>query len=142
MMPPRPPRLPDWPERLAALLASKRAARFAWGRNDCAMFAADVVHALTGWDPAANLRGKYADQSAAQALIADAGGLGELAARLLEPRGITELPPLFAQRGDVVLVELQGVQALAVVTTDGVMALGPAGVHSLPLSAVQRAWAV
>lgn len=142
MRPARPPRLSDWPERLAALLADRNAAPFEWGRTDCAMLAADVVQALTGQDPAAELRGRYSDDAGAEALIADAGSLGALAACVLAGQDIPECPPPFAQRGDIALVEWQGVQGLGVFTAEGVMVLGPSGLHAMPLSAVQRAWAV
>ena len=37
------PRLRDWPERLDALLRSRAAVPFEWGRNDCCTFVADAI---------------------------------------------------------------------------------------------------
>jgi hypothetical protein len=91
-------RLPDWPEKLAAYIADNRAARFAWGVNDCALFAAGAVLAMTGqWLP---LQRWTSAKSAARAQRA-AGGLA-VAVDAVLPR---LAGPAFAQRGDVVLAQ-------------------------------------
>ncbi|SHI91145.1 DUF6950 family protein [Wenxinia saemankumensis] len=50
-------RLPDWRPRLEAVLRDARGRAFAYGAWDCALFAADCIAAMTGKDPAAELRG-------------------------------------------------------------------------------------
>lgn len=99
-------RLPDWPERLADLLAERKRTPFAWGSHDCALFAADAVNAITGDDPAKNFRG-YDDEREALRIIHGAGGM----------RGLVDLPekPIgFAQRGDVVLALVDGRETFGV----------------------------
>lgn len=145
MRPPRPPRLPDWTIRLAALLADWNARPFAWGQTDCAMLAAEAVVALTGVDPVADLRGSYSDATGAGRVLGAAGGLLALVAKMADRAGIPECPPAFAQRGDVALVEWQGAQALGIVMPDGVMVLGrdePRMLHVIPASSIRFAWAV
>ena len=67
-------RVSTWERRLGDYLASRRALPFAYGSNDCAMFAAGAVEALTGQDPAAAFRGAY--RSAAGSVRA-LRGIGE-----------------------------------------------------------------
>ena len=68
-------RPPDHDTRQAAdaLIAERRLMPFARGTNDCCMFAADAVLAMTGRDLAADWRGTYSDDRGA--LHVD--GLGE-----------------------------------------------------------------
>jgi hypothetical protein len=57
--PPRIRRVADWPRRLEDFEARMTAARFEWGRRDCALMAADWVLEMTGIDFAAPFRGRY-----------------------------------------------------------------------------------
>ena len=50
-------RLDDWQTLLADELSKPRS--FSWGKNDCCLFAGDIVQTITGIDPAATFRGKY-----------------------------------------------------------------------------------
>lgn len=77
------PRRAGWPEHLHACIAARLGQPFAWGRHDCCLFAADCVAAITGADPAADLRGRYATASSAQRLLVAFGGLAALARRRL-----------------------------------------------------------
>lgn len=135
-------RFHDWPERLAAHIASAREAQFRWGSFDCALFAAGAVHAMTGVDLAADFRGKYSDEVQARSLFA---------AALDHASGM--LPPIelgFARRGDLVLVKngsvLSGVSepGLAIVGLDGRRALAAAERGLVYISRANwiRAWRV
>lgn len=66
-------RRPDWRPMLATYMARIARLRFRPGHHDCALFAAGAVEAMTGIDPAAALRGKYARLSDGQRLIRAAG---------------------------------------------------------------------
>lgn len=79
---------------------------FKWASNDCALFAADAVNAITGDDPAAEYRG-YSDEREALRIIKEAGGLRALV-------DLPEKPIGFAQRGDVVLALIEGRETLGV----------------------------
>jgi hypothetical protein len=127
----------DWMLRLERLMSERRAMPFAWGSNDCCMWAADAVQAVTGRDPAADLRGTYTTQEAALEVIEQAGGLRALAAARL---GL-EVPVVAAQTGDVGLLEQPtGDQALCVCMGGHWQAVAPHGLWAVPTSWVLCAW--
>ena len=129
-------RVNNWQSRLQACLAERRALPFAWGSNDCAFYAADAVLACTGMDPAADLRGTYADVRGAAEVIREHGGLITLAATRLG----AEVQPAFAQPGDVGLAVQQGRSLLAVFGGEAWHAPGEAGEVVLPTALIARAW--
>lgn len=93
----------DWPERLAHFLEVRARLPFAWGLNDCALFAADCACNLTEVDLAADLRGAYGNREEADAVLARHGGLQALVAARLP----VYVSPLQCHRGDVVCVEAE-----------------------------------
>lgn len=95
-------RFPDWPERLAAYLESRRNAPFEFGVHDCCTFACDAVKAQTGTDPMALARGKYKTEKGAANWLKRNGGDLEAAARKLGSE-MPIIPAAFAGRGCVVL---------------------------------------
>jgi len=107
-------RFADWPERLVEFIESRRHARFEWGVNDCCLFPADAVLAMTGTDRAADLRG-HADEFSAMRVVRDAGGLPSLLASRLKERTVIWL----AQRGDVVCATLDGRETAGIVAGNG-----------------------
>lgn len=93
-------RLPDWEIRLAAYLCDKQGAIYKYGENDCAMFVADAVLAMTDHDILAAFRGKYST-AAGSVRALKRYGAGDLKATfdtLLPPKPIG-----YARRGDVVM---------------------------------------
>lgn len=128
-------RFPDWPERLANIIETRRKAGFLFGSNDCCTWAADVVLALTGDDPAAEYRGTYDDERGALQLIRDAGGM----------RGLVNLPekhPGLAQRGDVVLAVVESRETFGIADVGGWWAPGVDGLVFRPMSDVFAAFEV
>ncbi len=59
-------RIPGWRGRLVAYLARTRGQPFVWGQLDCGLFSAGAIEAMTGVDPAAALRGRYATAAGAR----------------------------------------------------------------------------
>lgn len=134
------PRLPDWRLRLDALIWERRRQPFAWGANDCCLFAADAVLAITGVDLAARLRGLGA--RAALRHIQRMGGLCHVV-----PDCLPLLPATAAaQDGDVALIEqpAKGLRGLALGVLDGVWVLGPGrnGLMAVPARQAIQAWGV
>lgn len=120
----------SWPEDLAAFFEAHRELPFAWGSNDCALFAADAVLAMTGVDVAKDLRG-YTTELGAARLIAKVGGMKALALSC----GVKEKAAGFAQRGDVVLADMEGRETFGVVSGDGYWrAPGAEGAVARPMS--------
>ena len=131
-------RLRDWPERFDSLLRARAHTPFAWGRNDCCIFAADVVHAITGHDPLAALRGLYAGKRDAQRLLATLGGYEAAITGVLGPR----ISSMQATVGDVLLITNAGRPLLAVCNGTSAVAPGPAGLLCAPVVDVLGAWRV
>lgn len=132
-------RYPDWPGRLHAAVLAARRTPHAWGQFDCALCAADLVHAITGEDFGARWRGTYASEEEADALLkmmgwGDLAGLADahLPRRLERPR-----------RGDVVLAEGLCGPFLAVVAQSGQVA-GPTakGLRLTPIGEARLWWSV
>lgn len=141
-----PLRREDWPARLNEAIAARLRVRFAFGAHDCCLFAADVVQAMTGLDPAARFRDRYRTAHGAARVLKRAGGLEPLMEQIAAAHGMPEVPPLTAQRGDVVLLDAEPDTvnpALGVVAPDGrIAAAGPDWLAFLPLRAARRAWRV
>lgn len=130
-------RLPDWQVRLASLMAQRRAAAFAWGSNDCCLFAADALRAITGHDPAADLRGAYCTALQAARVLRTVGGVAGVAAT----RAGAPVPVALAQPGDVGLC-VQNPQAPALAIFGGTEwhAPGAQCLATHPASSIAQAW--
>jgi hypothetical protein len=158
-------RQPHWDTRgLHAFLLARATAPFVWGANDCALFAADAIEAMTGVDIAADFRGsdgrgKYHDEASAFALIHSVTGgttVADAAAHCAAQHGLVEwlLPhspgtvpvpgPLLARRGDLVVLPDAGRLIAGVVHPNGrdVAVVGEAGLKRIPVTTVTRAWHV
>lgn len=112
-------------------------AGFAWGVNDCALFAFDAVEAITGVRHHPHMR---AHRTALQGMrqVRSAGGLGAIAtAALGEP-----VAPRMAAVGDMVLVRMGKREALGVCNGVTVAGPGPAGLMQVALSQGLAAWRV
>lgn len=87
-------------QRLQVLLLQRLDRPFAWGLRDCAMWAADAVQAVHGYDPAQDLRATYWSGLQAARVIKRAGGLAKLATARLG----REIKASQAVSGDVALM--------------------------------------
>ena len=136
-------RITDWPTALAAFFTDRGAMPFAWGTNDCALFAADAVLAITGHDFAAAANRKYRTARGAAGALKrlGVGDVGELAEKALGLLGAPMVPVAYARRGDVGHGVLEGRATLLV--RGGTGWVGP-GAEGLVIAAVNpdRAWAV
>ena len=131
----------DWPSRLAAALEEARDKPFRWGSHDCGLFAADCVLAMTGTDPAALYRGQYVDEAGARDTLWLISG-GGLRAAWTKALGPAMNNVRMARRGDVVLVDVGGVEATGVVVGSRVACLSEAGLAMVPAHRIVAAWSV
>lgn len=131
-------RLPDWQSRFAAFASSRRAMPFAWGSNDCSLFAADAVLAITGRDLAADLRGTYDSARGASRILHERGGMRAIATAALGP----EVATGFAAVGDVLLMNTPEGEGLAICNGGHAIGAGPHGALVMPLAAAVAAWKV
>lgn len=134
------PKLEDWRARLDAWIIRSHTLVFNPGIHDCGLNAASAVEAQTGVDFAAEFRGRYETLDEGLALVQARGFAdhAELAASVL-----AEIPPAFAQVGDIAAVEF-GRAGVALMVVAGHRLLGPmpgmAG--NLSLLKASRAFAV
>lgn len=150
-------RLADWPERLAAFLEEHERRPFAWGDNDCALFACNAVQEITGADLAADFRqpeadaprahGKYSTKEGAALEMmrqTDGGGLEAVCHKIAGLHSLEEILPRQARRGDIVLFESPEGQSLGIVSLDGwrIVGAGPQGLSRVPLREGLRAWRI
>jgi hypothetical protein len=142
-------RTPHWRTReFDQFLRARSPMPFAWGSNDCSLFAADAIQSFTGVDLASDFRGKYTDEESAMALckcVAGAATIEAAAIYCATKHGLVEWSyPLFARGGDLVLVNDSGRLISAVIHLNGrhAVTVGEAGLKVLPITSVARAWAV
>lgn len=130
-------RLHDWQLRLEEFARARASRPFEWGVNDCALFAADCVQAMTGETVCAELRGQ---RDVRQALrdLERLGGVRGLAMRALG----ASVPVAFARIGDVVVIPAGKREALAVCNGGTALAPGPDGVVAVSMQQALAAWRV
>lgn len=128
----------NWDTLLAEFIESRRQTPFQWGIHDCTLFAVDAALAMTGFDLAAEYRGTYDSEIGAVRIIAKAGGT----LRALVNHHGQEIPARMAQRGDWVLIEQDGYEALAVCVGVKLIAAGRNGLVQHPMSIAITAWRI
>ena len=108
-------RHPDWEERLNAVVAKHQAMPGEWGKSDCWTLTMDAIKAVRGKGVLTKLRG-YKSEAAGYRVFAKAGfkTVEEALASILEP-----VAGLMAQRGDVGVIERDGVISSGVFTSAG-----------------------
>lgn len=98
-------RLPNWSERLSALIAHRLHAPFEWGQHDCALWGADAWLAVTGQDRGAEYRGTYHSARGALKRLREVDGVKrpvEAFDKWCGPRR----PPAMAKVGSIVAADL------------------------------------
>lgn len=129
-------KLHDWQVRFEQFVAERTAKPFTWGTNDCAIFAADCVLAITGVDVALPAFRQHAtERQAARVLRRHGGVLGIATAALGQP-----MPASAAQVGDVVLTQAQGRDMLAICNGATCMAPSAHGLVALPMADARLCW--
>ncbi|MDP1686889.1 hypothetical protein [Hydrogenophaga sp.] len=131
-------RLLTWPTRYAELCSERITAPFEWGVNDCCLWAADCVEALTGVDYAAAWRGTYSAAAGAARLMDELGGVRAIATGALGDA----VSPLLAGVGDLVLIEQGGREMLGVCNGAEALVVGPAGLEAVSMPSARAAWRV
>ena len=135
-------RLPDWDTRMRLAIDGSAYRPFAYGCWDCCLFAADIVEAMTGTDPAAELRGRYADVMEAMRIIRSYGGM---AAMLDELLGTAPIKPALASRGDVVLLHPPkdgDIEQIGTCLGDAAIVASESGPRFRPMSHAIAAWRI
>jgi hypothetical protein len=136
-------RLSNWPKLLTEAINAAQSQPFAWGSNDCCLFAAGCAQAITGVDAAATLRGTYSTEAEAEAIIAAAGGFEKLVTAHASSVGWRRSDPYQAGRGDLVSYAEPGSNpALGVCCGSQCAFLTAQGIRFVPLVKCSTAWRV
>lgn len=132
-----------WKADLRAYLAAQADAPFLWsgaeGGHDCGSFAGGAVEAMTGENPHAAVAGKYKTMAGALRALKRLGHEDHIAyaASVLD-----EIDPLYAQFGDVAVVDSPEGPALGVVIGAHIEIRTPEGRGVVPLTDAVRAFRV
>lgn len=130
-------RLEQWSTRLAEVIESARERPFDWRAHNCATFAADCVHAMTGQRLHEAFAARMTSARAARRAMRDLESLTDAVL------GVDRRVPIaFARRGDVVLVPTPDAAALAICLGTAAAAVGPAGLVFVPRAGALSAWSV
>lgn len=133
----------DWPERLQDALDRHAALPTTWGTSDCLMMPMDCVLAMTGRDPAAEVRRAYSTAEGAAKLLLRRGfrSVADAYASVFP-----EIPVARAGRGDLGVVPVPYGAGFAGVVFMGLGAFGKnadaPGNLFVPRSAIVRAFRV
>lgn len=134
------PRLPDWDRRLARVTEKHLRLAGEWGVSDCLMTAMDAVEAVTGFDPAARVRGTYSTEQGAAKLLRrrKVDTVEQMLAKMFPT-----LPSAFsALRGDVVVVERNGVLSAGYVCEYEVAVKTETGLAFVGITEIRKAFQV
>jgi hypothetical protein len=133
----------DWPLRLQTLLDDARTQEFLWGRWDCCQWAGLCVEAQTGVNPIEHIRGRYKTSIGAMRVLRREFGVASIRDAVTQMMG-DPVPPRLAGRGDLALVDINGIASVGVINLSGekVAAIGLHGLEHVPLTAAVTAWKV
>lgn len=133
-------RTENWPTLLASFVAGRRYLPFDLASNNCGFMASDWIRLLTGKDPASSWRSLTATGVARRLKKENLLHYAEdVAIRNKWPT----ILPVYAQRGDVVLVDIKGTgPALGVCLGAQSVFPGKESLTFLPTLTCQRAWRI
>lgn len=132
-----------WEQRLHALIEARRDTPFAWGENDCLMFAADCIFTMTGVDPTTEWRG-YSDEAEAKRRLTEYCGSANLIAAAYKYLGRPTTHVRNARRGDLVAYARRDWPMFGVVTLNGTHFATPSatGLAFYDLDNASLAWRI
>jgi hypothetical protein len=130
----------DWTARYVMMTYYHRNTVPEWGKSDCLLASMDIVHAVTGVDPVADIRGQYDSELGAAKLLVERGYEGSV--EIAIERNFPEIGILTAQRGDLGIIDVNKQATLGWITEYGFAFKQPRGLDFAPQSAIRRAFKV
>jgi len=140
-----------WEQRFATLLSQYNGCEFNYGTLDCCLFVGDVVKEITGVDLVSDFRGKYHDLESLRDFLQKKQGSTDhikLIAKLLTSQGVNKQKPVFAKRGDVVVIrqindnEINYILGIIHLNGKDVVAMQHSGLGYYPISMITKAWEI
>lgn len=128
-------RISTWEDALVNYIIIKRDEPFEYGVNDCCLFAAGAVEAITGEDPMSEFRGKYDSLKGSIKAIKDIGA-GTLEATL--DGKFPEVSIGYAQRGDLAFFD----DSIGVVMGGFAYFVSDDGLERIPREMWNKCWSV
>ena len=129
----------DWRKRLSDVIEERRRVPFT-EENNCALFMADCVAAMTGVDLAADYRGKFKSLAEAIILLRKAG-YADLCEFLTQH--LDEIPPALARAGDVMAFPTEQTGwAGGIVNGERVTVMSEAGLGTVSRDLAARAFRI
>ena len=128
-----------WHAALVQYLGEISRAPYCPGQNDCALFAAGAVAAMTGVDLAEPFRGQYDTLAGGFAMLQSAGYQDHVA---LAAASFEEIHPVLAAPGDLAVLPGPAGAALGIVQGEGIYALTEVSLGLVPLDFATRAFRV
>lgn len=132
-------RVQDWPVRMLDAIRDHQRQPFAWGTSDCMQMVCDAAGAMTGARPYAATRGAYDSKHGAARCLAEHGfaSIVEALAAVYE-----EVPPALAQRGDIGILQTEGLTAALVCEGRYFIGKSPDGALAVPRHKILKAFRV
>lgn len=126
-----------------ALLAAMAApAPMQWGRDDCALWCANILQAALGYDGAARFRGRYRSRSGAKRVLGKAG-LGAALKAAARKHHWRRIEIGQEQVGDIGILMLMETPVTVICRAPGwFVARNEAGWSAMPSKLVRIIWAV
>lgn len=142
----------NWPNLLHDFIHERKTQPFSWKIQNCCFFACDWIRLCTGVDPAKGLRVKGSTVKGAATLLKTMGGVEGIATARCLKHGFPSISVNFAQRGDIVLVDLNSFNnptvnavednSLGIVVGTEAAFVGRNGLLFLPVTACRLAWRI
>lgn len=126
----------DWVARLDHFLINRRDMPFAFGTNDCVLFAWGALAAICEQAPALPAE-PWSNEFEANSRIQDGGGSIFLAMNFAQ-----EIMPNEASTGDIAGLIIDGRESLGVVLNETIAGPGESGLSRHPRTDALRAWRI
>lgn len=128
-------RVSNWEQLLSDYIEIKRDAPFVYGENDCCMFAAGAVLAITGTDPMEEFRGQYNSLATSVRALKEIGS-GDLESTI--DGKFPQIPVGLAHRGDIAFFD----GSLGVVMDGYAWFVSDDGLERVPRGMWDKTWSV
>lgn len=114
-----------------------------WGKDDCALWVADILRKTQGFDPAADFRGHYRSKNGAHRLLGK-GGLLRALRRISRRHHWVKINPAWAKTGDVgICISADGTPSTLICRKKGwFVGRSEAGFCAISADKVRWAWSI